>query len=113
MTRVDFDREIAEAENRILTRRRLLLCRTRTVEAALRAKLTAPGILLSAAGLGYVLGRLTMPQGAGESAFQRLWATLTQAAGAAFSVLHSAPMLWLASAVGAKRSPPAVQETYY
>jgi hypothetical protein len=114
MKAVDFDREIAAAESRIMSRRRLLGYRIRRIEALLRAKISSPEMLLSVAGIGYVLGRLTMRKGARASPLRRLWGTLTQAASAAFSLMHSAPMLWLAGMLGAARSQsqPAEQQSH-
>ncbi|MBK7543722.1 MAG: hypothetical protein IPP10_18500 [Candidatus Competibacteraceae bacterium] len=51
--------KIADTENRILERRRLLVARRTFVAQRVREQVTSPAILLLAGGVGFIVGELT------------------------------------------------------
>lgn len=51
--------KIADTENRILERRRLLVARRTFVAQRIRDQVTSPAVLLLAGGVGFIVGELT------------------------------------------------------
>lgn len=103
------DAEMAQLQQRIRLDRIALTLSVRATQQAIRERLSSPGMLLAAAGTGFVLGRVAKRKSGTASARGRGWGLLTEAAKAAFKLASSGPAVWLTTvlrAPRAQRSPP-------
>jgi hypothetical protein len=109
---VPMDAEIALLQQRIYLHRIGLRLSADATREALRERLSSPGMLLAAAGSGFVLGLLTNKRATpdGQSATRRLWPMLTSTAVTALKFAQSGPVMWLASRLARRERQPASDE---
>jgi hypothetical protein len=96
----DPDAEIAQLQQRIRLGRIALILSVRTTQQALRARLTSPAMLLTAAGTGFVLGSVTKRGRGAASVPSRWWGFVIEAASAALKIASSGPAMWVATVLG-------------
>ena len=99
------DGEIAQLQQRIRLDRIALALSVRGAQRVLRERLSSPAMLLTAAGTGFILGRITKGRGSAASFPSRWWGFVTEAASTALKFASSGPAVWVATALGRNISP--------
>jgi len=106
------DVEITRLQRRIRLHRLALKLSLDATRQALRERMSSPVALVGAAGVGFVLGRMTKHSSSpsqpsrAASGLSGLWAVLRESAQTALRFAQSGPVMWLASHLSARTTEP-------